>query len=112
MNGRDTWEALPYADREAIAEHIFEQITASPAASYRKLIYGRLGFEGRSYARLYIAGGMTITNAMHDARKRDDELPFHATDGHFDGGRWWRRLWRSIWGQRARGYRDPALANE
>lgn len=59
------WKALSYENRELIARHIFDQITTLPSCSFRRLIYDRLGFEGRSYECLYLAGGMLITNAMH-----------------------------------------------
>ena len=98
MTPRDTWNALSYEDREMIARFIFEQITDSPC-SYRKLIYGRLGFEGKSYAPLYVAGGMAITNAMHTQFKPYE--PIHTAHRHIDGRGWWSRLWRAIRGERS-----------
>lgn len=61
------WFELPYEERLEIASFIFEQITEYPTCSFRKLIYGRLGFSHDAYVPLYDAGGMTITNALVDA---------------------------------------------
>lgn len=36
--------------------------------SFRKLIYDTMGFCSGDYEALYLAGGMRITNAFHDAQ--------------------------------------------
>lgn len=43
---------------------VFEQINKNAGCSFRKLIYGRLGFGPTAYSELYAAGGQNITNAM------------------------------------------------
>lgn len=58
------WSCLAYEERLDIAEFIFKKITHSPC-SFRKLIYGRLGFKHDAYSTLYEAGGMNITNALN-----------------------------------------------
>ena len=61
----DEWMELRYSDRLEITEFIFKKITEGPS-SFRRLIYNRLGFTGMDYEILYRAGGMDITNAMHE----------------------------------------------
>ena len=42
---------------------------AKEGGSYRSLIYDRMGFDGKAYAPLHKAGGMVLTNMIHDWRK-------------------------------------------
>jgi len=50
----------------AIADHI------EGGGSFRYLIYDRLGFGPEAYAPLYDAGGMVITNFIHDAKEQTE----------------------------------------
>ena len=45
---------------KAIKEHL------DKPASFRHLIYSKLGFDEKSYSDLYLAGGLEISNACHD----------------------------------------------
>lgn len=58
------WEDIPYYVRLAAAAHVMKAICdhAKEGGSYRYLIYERLGFDLDSYAELYSAGGMDISN--------------------------------------------------
>jgi hypothetical protein len=67
VSAREKWLSLPYEMRLFLAEYIFKAITQEPGCSFRRLIYNRLEFEPKSYADLYHAGGMLITNAMCDS---------------------------------------------
>lgn len=42
---------------------------ATEGGSFRTLIYGHLGFDESAYDPLFHAGGMDVTNALHDAAK-------------------------------------------
>lgn len=60
------WDDLSHGDRLEITAFIFHKITGGVPGSFRRLIYNRLGFSGDAYEMLYRAGGMEITNALHD----------------------------------------------
>ena len=50
---------------------VFEKLCehAKEGGSYRSLIYDRMGFDGKAYKPLHKAGGMVLTNLIHDWRK-------------------------------------------
>lgn len=66
------WDDLSYGDRLEVTAFIFNKITGGVPGSFRRLIYNRLGFRGDAYEMLYRAGGMEITNAMHEAYRGPD----------------------------------------
>ena len=41
--------------------------------SFRYLIYDRMGYGTEAYATLYNAGGMEVTNALHESHERKDQ---------------------------------------
>lgn len=59
------WDCLSYKDKLELTEYIFKAITSDGPGSFRKMIYGKLGFNGDAYVPLYRAGGMLISNALY-----------------------------------------------
>lgn len=51
--------------------------------TFRYLIYDRMGFDGKAYHALYVAGGLEISNAAHDLRKLQNAN--HGADGRSTG---------------------------
>lgn len=62
----------PYDTRLAVTAWVFRQLCAHAreGGSFRHLIYDRLDFGLDAYATLYIAGGMSLSNLLFDAREK------------------------------------------
>ena len=66
-------EKCDYNTKLAVTAWVFKHILdhAKEGGSYRYLIYDRLGFGMDSYAPLYMAGGMDISNEFDMERTED-----------------------------------------
>lgn len=70
----ERWSAMPYDDRVAATAMVFEGIVEAikdGGTSFRGLIYDYLGFGPDAYTPLYLAGGMEITNYIHDSLQEE-----------------------------------------